>query len=252
MEQQNLIVDGKVQPQNGTALQVSAPTPMDLLQIAMTQGADIDKLAKLMELQERWDANAARKAFTQALANFKAHPPKLTKNKEVDFTGKTGIRTHYWHATLDNIADTIGQELSKHGLSFRWSVEQKENRIHVSCVLQHCLGHTESVTMNGPPDETGNKNAVQQVGSTVTYLQRYTLLAATGMATADQDDDAQLAGMAEEWLSEKVEWFQSARDSTELQKLFAEAYREVKKINDHKSMSALIDAKDARKKELAA
>jgi hypothetical protein len=33
------------------------------------------------------------------------------------------------------------------------------------------------------------KNAIQQVASTTTYLQRYTLLAITGMSTKGMDDD---------------------------------------------------------------
>jgi hypothetical protein len=43
--------------------------------------------------------------------------------------------------------------------------------------------------LSGEPDASGQKNKIQQVGSTVTYLQRYTLLALTGLATHDQDDD---------------------------------------------------------------
>jgi hypothetical protein len=31
------------------------PTPMVLLQMAMSQNADLDKLSKLMDLQERWE-----------------------------------------------------------------------------------------------------------------------------------------------------------------------------------------------------
>jgi hypothetical protein len=45
--------------------------------------------------------------------------------------------------------------------------------------------------MTGPLDDSGNKNKIQQAGSTVTYLQRYTLLAVTGLSTQDQDDDGQ-------------------------------------------------------------
>ena len=43
-------------------------TPMDMLRIALTQGADIDKLQQLMEFKERWEANEARKEFDNAMA----------------------------------------------------------------------------------------------------------------------------------------------------------------------------------------
>ncbi len=102
-----------------------AATPMMLLQIAMDQGADLDRLERLMQMQERWEQNEARKAFTMALAAFKANPPVITKNKTVDFNTPKG-RTTYDHATLDEVALKIGAALAPHGLSFRWAVEQKE------------------------------------------------------------------------------------------------------------------------------
>src|SRR5690606_10591416 len=45
-----------------------------------------------------------------------------------------------------------------------------------------------------PPDGSGNKNAIQGIGSTSTYLQRYTLSAAFGLTTADEDDDGEATG----------------------------------------------------------
>jgi hypothetical protein len=66
--------------------------------------------------------------------------------------------------------------------------------IRVTCVLQHVLGHGERVTLQAAPDQSGNKNHIQAVGSTVTYLERYTLLASTGLAAKDQDDDAEAGG----------------------------------------------------------
>ena len=43
--------------------------------------------------------------------------------------------------------------------------------------------------MSASPDTSGSKNAVQSIGSTVTYLQRYTLYSILGLASAEQDDD---------------------------------------------------------------
>lgn len=169
-------------------------TPMEMLQIAVERGADMDQLTKLMDLQERWEANQARKAFVEALNAFKADPPKITKNKHVSFRTNKGV-TEYDHATLDQVAERVGTALAEHGLSHRWKVDQEDNNaIRVTCVLTHRLGHSEEVTMRAMPDDSGNKNSIQQVGSTVTYLQRYTLLAATGLATAENDDDATTGG----------------------------------------------------------
>ena len=42
--------------------------------------------------------------------------------------------------------------------------------------------------MSAGRDDSGNKNSIQAVGSTTTYLQRYTLKAALGLAASDDDD----------------------------------------------------------------
>lgn len=162
-------------------------TPMHMLQVAIEKGADLDRLQQLMDLQERWEANEARKAFVAAMAAFKADPPTVLKSKEVSFGGKSG--TAYRHATLDQVCAAIVPALSKVGISHRWEVAQDGNWVTVTCVLTHLQGHSERVAMTAPNDASGSKNAIQSVSSAVTYLERYTLLAATGIAAADTDDD---------------------------------------------------------------
>lgn len=168
------------------ALPVSV-TPMELLQMAVTKGVDIEQLQKLMDLQERWEANEARKAFVVAMSAFKMDPPEIFKTKLVSFQTEKGV-TSYKHAPLDHVANQISEAMSKQGLSFRWSTEQTD-LIAVTCIITHIQGHSESVTLRAGSDLSGKKNAIQAIGSTVTYLQRYTLLAATGLATQDQVDD---------------------------------------------------------------
>lgn len=171
-------------------------TPDRMLQIAIEKGADMAQLEKLMDLQQRWEANEARKAFVAALNAFKADPPRLVKNKHVDFTTSKG-RTQYDHATLDHVSEEIGRSLARHGLSHRWDVDQSDpSCIRVTCVLTHDQGHSERVPMAAPADQSGGKNSIQAIGSTVTYLQRYTLLSATGMAVKGQDDDGHAGGAA--------------------------------------------------------
>lgn len=182
----------------------SAPvTPAHMLQMAVEQGADLDKLEKLMDLQQRWEETEARKAFVSALNGFKENPPRLSKNKHVQFDTSKG-RTEYHHATLDHVSSTIGEGLSKHGISHRWNTEQLDGGlIRVTCILTHAQGHSERTALQAVSDQSGGKNGIQAIGSTVTYLQRYTLLAATGMAVADQDDDAQsAAGAAPQYITD--------------------------------------------------
>jgi hypothetical protein len=161
---------------------------MQMLHVAMERGADLDKMQQLMDLQERWEANEARKAFVSAMAEFKANPPEILKGKHVKFTTQKGV-TEYDHATLADVCSAAIKGLADVGVSHRWTVSQ-EGKIKVACILTHKRGHSESVEMSAGADDSGGKNSIQAIGSTVTYLQRYTLLAATGLAARDMDDDA--------------------------------------------------------------
>ncbi len=171
------------------------PGPQAVLMLAVEKGTAPEVISKMMDLQERWEANEAKKAYVRAMAAFKQEaPPVLAKDATVDFTSSKG-RTHYRHTTLGSIVIQITSIMGRHGLSASWSTAQNENGgVTVTCHITHELGHSEGVTLTAPPDASGNKNLIQQVGSTVTYLQRYTLLAALGLATADQDDDGVKAG----------------------------------------------------------
>ena len=166
-------------------------TPNQLIAIALERGADPGTLEKLMDLQERWEERQARKAYVVAMSAFKQQAPAvLRKSDVVDFTTQKG-RTRYNYANLGSIVQEITAILGKHQLSASWSTEQDGNNVTVTCHVTHIAGHRESVTLVGPIDESGNKNRIQAVGSTVTYLQRYTLLAALGLATGEDDDGRQ-------------------------------------------------------------
>lgn len=160
-------------------------TPATLLAMAVQQNADLTKLEKLMELKERWEANEARKAFVAAMAAFKVDPPDVYKTKTVSFND-----TFYKHALLEDAAEKIGAALTKHGISFRWDCEQLDGGVvRVTCVLTHVMGHSERVSLQAGLDQSGKKNNIQALGSTISYLERYTLFAATGLAAKGQDDD---------------------------------------------------------------
>jgi hypothetical protein len=151
--------------------------------MAVSQGADLDKLEKLMALQERWEANEARKAYVVAMAAFKASPPLIIKdmtNKQYDSK----------YSSLANFVNTVSPELRKHGLSAKWEIDQTTG-IRVSCVVTHVMGYSESASLSGPPDTSGSKSAIQQIKSTITYLQGATFQSITGLVASDSslDDD---------------------------------------------------------------
>lgn len=164
-------------------------TPMQMLQIAVAKGVDTAQLDHLMTLQREWKAERAREAFHHAMNAFRAEAISIVKTKQVSFSG-----TSYKHATLADIVSASVPALSKHGLSHRWETKQDGNAITVSCVVTHELGHSASTSLTAPPDTSGSKNSIQAIGSTVSYLQRYTFMAITGLAAKDQDDDGRAGG----------------------------------------------------------
>lgn len=170
----------------GAVIPMPEATPMQMLAMAVQQGADLAKIEKLMDLRERWEASEARKAYVVAMAAFKAEPMRIIKSKKVDIPG--GAK--FAHATLADICDGVVANLSKFGLSHGWELKQLENGWpQVTCVITHEKGHSERTTLSAPPDDSGKKNSIQQIASTVTYLERYTLMAACGLAAKDMDND---------------------------------------------------------------
>jgi hypothetical protein len=178
-----------------TELQIKQDSPLAMAAefLKADSNVDIDKLSKLLDVQERWEANEAKKAYVEAMAAFKANPPRIKKDKHVKYALKTGGVTDYHHATLENVTATINQALSKHGLTAAWKTEQTNGSVTVTCTITHIFGHSEQTSLTSAPDTSGSKNPIQAIGSTVSYLQRYTLLSLVGLATEGQDDDGRAA-----------------------------------------------------------
>lgn len=173
-------------------------TPMDMLNQAVERGATIETLDRLMSLQERWEKNQARKEFDAAIAEAKKKIKPVLKNR-------AGHNTRY--ADFAAVAAAVDPALSEVGLSYRFRTSQDE-RIHVTCILSHRAGHSEENTIAGPADTSGSKNAIQAIGSTLTYLQRYSLMQAVGLA-ATIDDDARTADTGELLSADQVEEMRS-------------------------------------------
>lgn len=163
-------------------------TPTDLISRAIDKGLGVAELEKLMGLQERWEKDQARKAFFEAFNKFQRNSPDLRKTKEVRFK-ENDPRPQYSFTPLSSIAHQIAQPLEDAQLSYRWEIADTKEELRVTCLVSHVLGHTERTTMSAAPDPSGSKNGIQARGSSITYLQRYTLIAALGLTTADADVD---------------------------------------------------------------
>ncbi len=174
-----------------TVVQERLPaTPMEMLARAVMRGADPATMERLLDMQERWERNEARKAFAKAIAKARAKIGPIFKNREANMgAGKP----KYSYETLDEIERSVVPALSEHGLSYRWNTEVPQARpdlVIVRCRIEHEAGYYEENSLAGPADTSGAKNPIQAIGSALTYLQRYTLKAALGLSASIDDDGA--------------------------------------------------------------
>lgn len=184
-------------------------SPAALMMQAAQSGMSPETIEKMMDLQLRFEAEQARRAYVDDFSKFAAERPSVFKNKEVNFGN-----TKYTHATLDNLIDTVGPVAAKYGFSHSWDTKQDGKRVKVTCTLRHRLGHSESVSMEADFDTSGQKNGIQQMASAFTYLRRYTYEAVTGAATSDEyDDDGRGADVHTQAPAINPELLQSARDA---------------------------------------
>lgn len=209
---------------------------------------DVAKLEALLKVRDQWAATEARNAYHQAFSDFKAEVIVVVKNKGVNDGPLKGKR----YAELFSVVNAVTPLLSKYGLSHAWQVKSDKDTIAVTCTLKHVLGHSESVTIDGPPDAGGAKNAIQARASTITYLERYTLKAVCGIAEQGDDTDGNTTGgqLDENVYADHLSAIDEAADETALRKAFAAAWSAAEKINDVKAMKKFGDRKEARRAKL--
>lgn len=161
------------------ALSVSQMNPMQMAYQLISSGADFASVKEMMALSKELAADQARKAFDEAVAAVKAEDMTIIKNAKG--------HNNKAYANFAAYAKVVDPIIAMHGLSYRFRTQQSD-RITVTCILSHKGGHFEENSLSGPPDASGSKNAIQAIGSTLTYLQRYTLIQALGLAASDDDD----------------------------------------------------------------
>lgn len=179
---------------------VNDRSPAGMMLAAMDRGASLDQVEKMMDLQERWERREAEKAFRDAFAAFRGLNIVIPKTKHVD-RGRGGS---FDQAEYDEVCRRLSPGLSLHGFGFRHDqkfgvrrimtdgVENDVGWVWVTCHLEHRLGHTESLELEGPPGDLSVNTPTQNMQTTASYLKRQSLLAITGTATGGEDDEAKM------------------------------------------------------------
>lgn len=175
---------------------MASPSPLALLEAFLQRpDIDLDRAERLLQMGRDMRREESRLAFKDDFAKFKALNIVIPKSKKVKQTAKGGgPGPRYEQTELEFVSGLLSPALAQYGFSFRFDpvIERKGNRaewVSITCHLEHRMGYAEQVTMGGPPDDSGSKNAQQEVQSTVTFWERHTLLAVTGTPQAGMDND---------------------------------------------------------------
>ena len=219
-------------------------TPAAMLQSAIASGAGVEVMEKLLALQERWEANQARKAYDAAMARLRAKLPKIIKDRKVSHPG-----ARYKHEDIANIVEAVSPVMAEEGFNFRWRTGSTEKTVTVTCIVTHEEGHSEETTLTGPHDVSGGKNPIQAVGSSTTYLQRYTLKAALGVAAAN-DDDGQGGSDTNQQPQAKPQGQQAAQQQGPRTHPFTEAHKKLKDAIDAYAKQYGLSEEDVKEKIL--
>lgn len=174
---------------------------------ARDPSVDIERMERMFAMYDAMKGKQAKAAFLEALADLQAEMPAVARR------GKAHNDKKY--ARFEDIIETVRAPLQQHGFSLTFRLDQQSDKLRVTGVLGHRQGHSEQTDIVLAADGSGNKNAVQAWGSSVSYGKRYVALALLGIATED-DDDGRAAG------AQAANGLISAAQLAELEALMAE------------------------------
>jgi len=199
-----MTTENKPEVVDGKAVEVIAPKsvqitgPLEIARSFKESGLDMAMLKEMIEMQHTHDAYQAKKAFIKAMAKFKTEPIRIIKDKE---NKQYGSKYSSIGATVNACLPRMGEC----GLSHKWEFVQKDTKIMTGkCIVTHEDGFSDSVSMDSPLDISGNKNPIQQIKSTRTYIKIETFSSLMGLASAeDLDDDGAAARKPVKLIDEK-------------------------------------------------
>jgi len=218
---------------------------------------DVAKLHQLLELRERYEAAEAKKAYVAAKARFASLDVSVTKDK-------TNRQYDSRYTSLGNMVNTVRPKLGSCGLEASWRIAQNIDgkNVRVTCILTHEQGHFEEVSMDIPPDTSGQKNPIQQIKSAITYARNLTFESICGLASTDKtvnaDDDGngfaanstQTEEVPEDCVVMRLDAISAAANDEELKQFYLVALREAQAVNDRGAQDAYGKAKNKRYREL--
>lgn len=161
---------------------------------AANPAVDIDKMERLLAMQERVLTRNAEMEYSAAMADAQSELGPIVRDAYNKQTGSS-------YAKLEAIAKAALPIINKHGFSLSFDTEDcpKEDHYRMVCRVRHSGGHSERHQADIPADIAGmkgtpNKTKTHAFGSTMSYGQRYMTILAFNLTFTDDDGNAAGAG----------------------------------------------------------
>ncbi len=162
-------------------------TPAVLIMSAVQSGTDLVQLEKLLELQERWDANQAKKVFSDAFARAQKGMNAVAKKK---FNPQTKSK----YADLGDVIEGAKPIYTNEGFSviFYEGDTALPEHVRIYADILHSKGHKETYHFDVPMDGKGiqgnaNMTKIHAKASSVAYGRRYLMCMIWNIPTQDID-----------------------------------------------------------------
>ena len=156
---------------------------------ARDPSVDIDKMERLMAMQERMRREEAEQQFNAAMSACQAALPRVLRAATNSHNGSR-------YAKLEQIAKAVTPVITKHGFSLSFDTEQDApgGYVRMVCRVAHAGGFSRDVRADLPLDAAGsqgkaNKTGIQAWGSTMSYGRRYLTLLVFNIALTDDPHD---------------------------------------------------------------
>lgn len=155
---------------------------------AIDPNVDIEKMERLLQMQERIMDKQSEIEFNSAMVTCQAEMPVIIKDKKNNQTNST-------YAQLESIIEAIAPVYTKNGFSLSFDTREDEpDKMTILCNVSHKAGHSKQYQYKLPIDDVGiqgkvNKTGVHGRGSTASYGRRYLTLMIFNLAVAGEDID---------------------------------------------------------------
>lgn len=210
--------------------------------VAQNPDADLDKLERLLQMQERFMSKQAEMSFNRAMKEAQDQMPAIFRDAE-------NSHTHSRYARLESIDAKIRPIYTSHGFSLSFNSEPLPGSVRVICEVSHIDGHSRKYQLDGGLDTAGakgtsNKTEIQGMGSTVSYLRRYLTAMIFNLVLTNEDDDGNGGGIDEKQKYNIIGLMAASKANVEV---FLRDFMKVERVEDirrkdyPKAIAALTD-----------